>query len=238
VYAPRNALDLAMLAGPSETHALSCAALMKTGRLRINPDVRTICDETGKSEWVRSLTEQLDKFIQVSFASNDAMMLMHYKENARKCGWESPLIATGVKTGWLEEWTASLNKCSAALVLFSEAYRTKFHGGPLEKESKVLLKRLDEDESFTLYVCDPANAEQGPTVIRAWLQDEASHKNLKEWKRFVTSPPPPPLTPKRQSSTPPTISLPPIPGFHEVGTNAGRPRRASDPSQHPMRMSL
>jgi hypothetical protein len=123
--------------------------------------------------------------LQTSFATEDAVKVMHFHENVRKAGWNAALIETGVKSGWYAEWCAVLDIASAALVVFSDTYREKFTRGPLAKEAEALLARVERDPDFRLYVCEPSDAEQGPSIIRAWLQDRAASKNVKAWRDFV-----------------------------------------------------
>lgn len=89
---------------------------------------------------------------------------------------------------WFKDWKTDLDSASAALVVFSDKYRDKFKSEAtpaLRDEAKALLRRIDASPEFLLFVCDARSADQGPAVIRAWLQDGAGSKNVKRWREFV-----------------------------------------------------
>jgi len=132
---------------------------------------------TQSEGWVQ-IEEPL---IQNSFAIEDAMALLQFRETVDKQmeGWHfCDLLPI-----FLDKWGEQLDMARAVLVVFSDSYRVEIAhpGSPLRSEALRIKDRLARDSHFMVFVLDPNQPGQTANDLRALLIDGALEMNRQGW---------------------------------------------------------
>lgn len=116
-----------------------------------------------------------DKRLHVSFASENAMDLLQYKDQVDQTeGWRNQkLLRPGLdENTWFESWEVDLKKSDAVLVLCSQTYFIKLAeglGSPVRREADAICKYKDTNPDFLIFAFDPGNTSQGPVALQCAL---------------------------------------------------------------------
>jgi len=132
-----------------------------------------------------------DKFFQVSFASQDSLAVMKFRDAIEKVpGWKpQELLNNAVADkGWLPRWGGQTDEASGVVVVCTDTYRAKLRADPNTaclKEAALIKLRLERDPSFIVYALDPAVPGQDANAIRTLLLDKETSMNLDGWMKLV-----------------------------------------------------
>lgn len=121
-----------------------------------------------------------------SLKSEDGGMLgLQVMSEVIAAGGEFTVVHFQTGEKWWPEWKRKLDKAEGAIVLFTNNYEENF-SKHLKAEGKAILKKMEEDESFRLYIVNPDKGFNAPMVSTNIRMGAQYMGNVETWKTFVT----------------------------------------------------
>lgn len=130
--------------------------------------------------------------LQMSFSANEpGLNLDMYRslvDNTLPHWSMCPLLVSVSDHTWLEQWQKQLDASDGVLVVYSEAYRTKCMQDSktaVLREAARIIRRMQTDPTFQVFVLDPQKENQGCTALGYMLLTGITDKNSQGWLKFV-----------------------------------------------------
>jgi hypothetical protein len=130
--------------------------------------------------------------IHATCASEDGLLFAQVNERIRDAGMVPTALHCAQTSDWFTAWSEKLFQASGVVILYTKTYREKFHQGTaLRQEANAILKKLEADPSFLMYVLDPhtehaSGVHHNASDVCINLQRHASVMgDLEGWQKFV-----------------------------------------------------
>jgi len=131
--------------------------------------------------------------LQVSFASADMHHVAMYRDMVDRFteGWETvELQRPGIRdTAWVDAWKRGLDASSGCVIIFSSSYVSRVasstRDAPLLVEARYILRRVQRDRSFKLFVLNPELTGQDYANLKFYLDQDDSGMNRELWIDFL-----------------------------------------------------